>query len=203
MAHSMNRLGSRHLAIILIIAGVLMIAGALAMIVENIHADNESGERQAAICQSLNETFAQGTHAAPEGDMPIAKVDGVSYLGMLEIPSLGLSLPVQATWDAGNARISPVRWSGSAYDDDLVIAGQAYQSQFGNIGQLQKGDQLVLTDIYGNRLEYQVVGKYNIDKGATFDASDEDTDLLLCTYTTDGLSGICVSCARTMYGSEE
>lgn len=198
MARGMTTLRARLLSALLLAAGALMIVRALVLAVNNVQADRESGAGQVTIEQALTEQIAQGTHAAPEGDMPIAEVDGISYIGLLEIPTLGLSLPVQSTWNDQSARVSPARWSGSAYDDNLVIAGQAYQSQFGNIGQLQAGDSLALTDIYGNRLEYDVVEQYTIDGDAVIDTSGADSDLLLCTYTADGLYGTCVSCESTL-----
>ncbi len=188
----------RHLSTFLLIAGSLVVVGALALLVRNVWEDYQSGRQEAAVAQELERQIASGTHGLPEGEMPVAEVDGLSYVGLLDVPSLGLSLPVQASWSAESARISPGRWGGSAYDDDLVIAGEAYKSQFGDIGRLQPDDEVGFTDIYGNRLKYRVIDQYTPSANAVVDTSQGDGDLLLCTYAADGQFGVYVSCERDL-----
>ena len=47
--------------------------------------------------------------------MPEETIDGRSYIGVLEIPSLSLQLPVIGSWSYAELREAPCRYAGSAY----------------------------------------------------------------------------------------
>ena len=53
--------------------------------------------------------------------MPVVMVDGVAYIGVLEIPALELTLPVTGEWSYDRLKIALCRYAGSAYLDNLVI----------------------------------------------------------------------------------
>ena len=48
-----------------------------------------------------------------EQDMPVIEIEGNFYIGVLEIPSLELSLPVMADWDYEKMKIAPCHYYGS------------------------------------------------------------------------------------------
>ena len=54
-------------------------------------------------------------------EMPTMELNGYDYIGVLEAPSLELTLPVMDRWDYERLKISPCRFSGKVYEDDLVI----------------------------------------------------------------------------------
>ena len=54
------------------------------------------------------------------------------YIGVLQIPSLDLTLPVISDWSYPALQIAPCRYEGSAYDGGMVIAGHNFDSHFGN-----------------------------------------------------------------------
>lgn len=90
----------------------------------------------------------------PQVEMPVAVIDGESYIGTVEIPSLGLSLPVMSEWSYPRLKKAPCRYSGSAYSDDLVIAAHNYKTHFHSLSQLQPGDEVLFTDADGNVFVY-------------------------------------------------
>ena len=51
----------------------------------------------------------------PQMPMPEETIDGRSYIGVLEIPSLSLQLPVIGSWSYAELREAPCRYAGSAY----------------------------------------------------------------------------------------
>ncbi len=199
---SMARPRGSFIGGLLSVAGILLVASAVALAFHNVMLDRGSRQAQAPILSELEAYVAGASRGAPEGNMPVAEVDGIQYVGILEIPSLGLSLPVQSTWDDDTAEVTVCRWSGTAYDDDLVIAGKAYSSQLGDVGDLRGGDEVVLTDMYGNRFEYRVVGLQEAFEGILREGEEQDADSLdgfdlsLCTYSSGGLSGLTVGCRR-------
>ena len=67
----------------------------------------------------------------PQMEMPVTTIDGVDYIGALEIPALKLTLPVAGDWSYALLDLAPCRYAGSAYLDDLVILGHNYRGFFG------------------------------------------------------------------------
>lgn len=194
-----------------ILAGVLLIAVAAGLLGYNLRAAS-AAERRAkeAAAQLLRqipndaESASDGAEAAypdyvlnPEMDMPIREVDGVSYIGLLEIPTLGVQLPVQGEWSYPGMKLSPGRYAGSAYLHDLVICGHNYQSHFGRLDQLQAGDAVFFTDTDGNRFAYQVVEKEILAPTAVEEMVAGDWDLTLFTCTVGGASRVTIRCAMT------
>ncbi len=136
------------------------------------------------------------------GDMPVVDVEGRSFIGTVQIPSLGLLLPIQNEWGKENARVSVCRYMGSAYDDDLIIAGHNYVEHFGNLNQLATGDSVIVTDMNGKSFYYEVsnietLGAYDVMK-----MESGDWDLTLFTCTVGGANRVTVRCEATGEVSE-
>ena len=72
----------------------------------------------------------------PQMEMPVTTIDGVDYIGALEIPALKLTLPVAGDWSYALLDLAPCRYAGSAYLDDLVILGHNYRGFFRDLSQL-------------------------------------------------------------------
>ena len=63
----------------------------------------------------------------PDMEMPTQEIEGNDYIGVLEIPSLGLSLPVMSEWSYPRLKLAPCRYHGSAYTGSLTIAAHNYR----------------------------------------------------------------------------
>ena len=119
----------------------------------------------------------------PEMEMPTVEVNGQECVGMIEIPALGLKLPVISEWSDAKLKKAPCRYSGSAYLKNMIIAGHNYRTHFSGIKRLNPGDSVVFTDADGNVFSYEVaeietVGGYDIEK---MEAGDWDLTLFTCT----------------------
>ena len=149
------------------------------------------------------ETAAEGETEAlapltfPSSEMPAAEVDGAWYIGTLEIPVLGLSLPVMSTWSYENLRMAPCRYAGSAYDDSLVIAAHNYRAHFGTLKNLTPGDPVIVTDMDGNRFSYEVAAVEVLEAGDVEDMLSEEWALSLFTCTYGGQTRLTVRCDKT------
>ena len=132
----------------------------------------------------------------PKMDMPVTKANGQSYIGVLEIPSLGLTLPVISEWDYARLKKAPCRYAGSAYTDDLVIAAHNYKSHFGNLKQLVPGSRVSFTDAVGNRFEYRVVLTETLMPNDVEEMKSGEFDLSLFTCTVGGSYRVTVRCDR-------
>ena len=116
-------------------------------------------------------------------EMPTVEVNGQECVGMIEIPALGLKLPVISEWSDAKLKKAPCRYSGSAYLKNMIIAGHNYRTHFSGIKRLNPGDSVVFTDADGNVFSYEVaeietVGGYDIEK---MEAGDWDLTLFTCT----------------------
>ena len=73
----------------------------------------------------------------PEMEMPTVEVNGQECVGMIEIPALGLKLPIISEWSDAKLKKAPCRYSGSAYLKNMIIAGHNYRTHFSGIKRLK------------------------------------------------------------------
>lgn len=191
------------LGYVYILLGVLLL-GSAAYIVknnldENAQAGKASDELLSGVIQQVPDTvLASEDH----GDMPVVDVEGRSFIGTVQIPSLGLLLPIQNEWGKDNAKVSVCRYEGSAYEDDLIICGHNYSEHFGTLNELATGDSIIVTDMNGKSFYYQVVnietlGAYDVEK-----MESGEWDLTLFTCTVGGSNRVTVRCEATGEVSE-
>lgn len=132
----------------------------------------------------------------PDMAMPSRIIDGIAYIAALEIPALGLELPVADDWDYEKLRSAPCRYAGSAYRDTLVIAGHNYAAHFGSLYKLAAGDAVVLSDMDGNVFRYEVAEILTLEATAVQAMRESEYDLTLFTCTSDGFARVAVRCLR-------
>ncbi|MBS6846516.1 MAG: sortase, partial [Firmicutes bacterium] len=130
----------------------------------------------------------------PDMEMPTVQIDGEAYIGVLEFPSLSVSLPVISDWSAAKLRTAPCRYTGSAYRDNLVIAGHNYRTHFGKLQNLSLGDTVLFFDADGNQFAYEVAGVEELDSTAIEEMVTGDWDLTLFTCTVGGTTRLAVRC---------
>lgn len=177
--------------------GLLLIAAALLLTVYNIRESDWAGsesEEMVVRMESLTADLPERLETEkkelvpeyvknPEMEMPTVEVNGQECVGMIEIPALGLKLPVISEWSDAKLKKAPCRYSGSAYLKNMIIAGHNYRTHFSGIKRLNPGDSVVFTDADGNVFSYEVaeietVGGYDIEK---MEAGDWDLTLFTCT----------------------
>ena len=144
--------------------------------------------------EALEEAFVPDYVLNPEMAMPEETIDGRNYIGVLDIPALGLSFPIISEWSYDALQIVPCRYSGSAYLDNLVIAGHNYRSHFVSLPQLQPGDTVTFTDMDGNVFSYEVSSLETLSPYAVSDMTSGDWDLTLFTCTVGGQSRLAIRC---------
>ena len=131
-----------------------------------------------------------------QSEVKTITVGGYDYIGTMEIPTLGLSLPIMSDWDYEKLDVAPCRQFGTIQTDDLVIAGHNYRRHFKYLYKLEAGDSVYLTNAAGTVIEY-VVAKNRTLKATEVDTvqnSEYDLVLYTCTYT--GAERVVVFCER-------
>ena len=209
--------GKTRMGNILLAAGALFLTAALLLTGSNLYETYQAGqaserlfqevfsriESQSQDADSLSQAVLAGGEEEtpeyllnPEMEMPVEEIEGNGYIGLLEIPALGLSLPVMSEWSYQNLKLAPCRYSGSAYTGNFTIAGHNYSTHFGPIGGLNAGDSITFTDMQGNRFAYAVQVVETLEATAVADMVGEEWDLTLFTCDLSGESRITVRCLQ-------
>lgn len=204
--------------------GAALILSALVLLLHNRYADARAGREaetllagveaaissQTAAEQEKNRPRGQETRPTGEEngtestaaealdpEMPVAMLEGYGYVGYVEIPALGLKLPVMSDWDYTRLEIAPCRQFGSSRTDDLVIAAHNFESHFGRLKEMSLGNTVTFTDMAG------IVNTYRAEMIETLSPKDVEAvqnsgyDLVLYTCTRDGQERVAVFCNRT------
>lgn len=133
----------------------------------------------------------------PEVKMSTVTVNTVEYIGILNIPSIDITLPVTGDWNYYDLRMAPCCYSGSAYNGNFVICAHNYAEHFGNIQNLAEGDELFFTDVEGNTFYYTVSYVDVLQPTDVEDMISENCDLTLFTCNFTGQNRITVRCSKT------
>lgn len=188
--------------------GLLLIAAALFLSayneMESHEARNSAQQVIAQMCQTLPTETAAETEApaVPEylldanREMPVQTINGRDYIGVLTIPSLELELPVLSQWDYPALKVAPCRYSGSLYQDNLIICAHNYASHFGKLKNLRVGDTAIFTDMDENIVSFQLAAQETIQPEDLEAMEAGDWDLTLFTCTVGGQSRVTVRFVR-------
>lgn len=181
--------------------GSVLIAGAVWLTVYNIWIERRAGQAADGVyVQLLAEEAEAGETEVPmyvrypDMEMPTVEVDGNLYIGTLEIPALELSLPVMSEWSYPKLKIAPCRYTGSAYQNNMVIAAHNYATHFGQLKNLTPGDSILFTDADGNLFSYQVGELEVLGPTDIEDMVDSGWELTLFTCTYGGKTRLTVRC---------
>lgn len=188
---------------VLITVGVMFLAAAMALAAYNIWDDRRAAEESETILEQVevlipeavtreeNEKIEDPSERVipdyildPNREMPVIRIDGYEYIGVLDVPSLSLSLPIMSSWDDTRLKISPCRYKGSAYQGNLIIAGHNYKSHFRSLKTFTGGETVIFTDADGNRFTYEVVEAEILDGSDVerMESGEWDLTLFTCTY---------------------
>lgn len=130
----------------------------------------------------------------PDMDMPEVEVDGLSCIGVLEIQSLDIHLPVTSTFNYALMKQAPCRYYGSIYKNNMVIAAHDSWFHFGRIHTLKSGDSVKFTDASGNEFEYSVDTIDVVSPESVDDVTSGKWTLTLFTCTLDAQNRVVVRC---------
>ena len=121
-------------------------------------------------------------------------INGLEYVGYLEIPTLNLNLAITKNYSYESLKISPSIYYGSIKSKNLVICGHSYKAHFGSLYKLKKGDTIIFTDISNNKYVYEVELIEELSPTSIKEMIESDFDLTLYTCTTDTLKRVVVRC---------
>lgn len=207
----------RTAGVICMVLGGALLLGAAGLLnlnrQEESRADRESAQVMVRLRQEMEQAaLPEETRTEPEQspgaeetplpdpagrEMPTLEIDGQAYIGYLELPTLGLSLPVMSEWSYPKLRVAPCRYWGSAYDDSLVILAHNYDRHFGRLQELAIGDPVQFIDADGVIYQYTVEKQEILEKPDVEKMVDSGYDLTLFTCTYGGRHRVTVRLRRT------
>ena len=132
----------------------------------------------------------------PEMEMPVLSVDGEDYIGTLEIPALGMELPIISEWSYQSLKKAPCRYFGSAYLDNMVVAGHNYSSHFKGLENVPMGAKVLFKDIDGNEFLYYVSAIEVLPPTAVEEMTSGEWDFTLFTCNATGTYRIAIRCDK-------
>ncbi len=156
---------------------------------------DEMGSRQASVTQME----VQSDEEAQARQLSVLELDGAYYVGLLTIPTLDRTLPVQSDWSEEKLKHSPCRYSGSLEEGELVVAAHNYKNHFGGINRLSVGDSVIFTDLDEKQYFYEVQEISTVDAADIEGMTQSGYDLSLFTCNYDRSLRITVRCMR-VYG---
>ena len=197
--------------------GLLLLAAALFLWAYNGQESRRAGDSAQQVITELTQSLTQqppaeaGAEAEQEEapavklpeylldaqrEMPEKTVNGLAYIGVLSIPSLNLELPVLSQWSYPNLKVAPCRYSGSLYQNDLIICAHNYASHFGRLKTLQPGDTLLFTDMDDQVVTFQMVERETLEPDDEEAMTTGQWDLTLFTCTPGGQTRVTVRFQR-------
>lgn len=175
----------RKLGTALLIAGVCFLFIPV-ILFSHYKIEDQKLEREALRIASLMEPLMpqrSQAYASDDADRLTAspkalEIEGQSYMGLLEIPSLGRSLPLLRSAFGASSKGLPYRLEGRAETKNLVLYSYGYPSLFGGLKKFPVGSQIDFVDLEGHTYSYLV----------TDQATTASLDAFLETLAPSGLT---------------
>ena len=118
-----------------------------------------------------------GSAGAGRDPMVSVSIDGIDIVGCLEIPSLGIMVPVTSGEDDIKGFVRYV--SGSAAAGKLMLEG-GKEDALKDIEKAMPGESVIFTDMDGVRYTYSVVTQYHLKEWG-----EGNNDLMVCCSTDE------------------
>ena len=173
-----KRLSIRKICVLM---GIALIVAGIVVTVFWLCRVNRAFKMSEYYVTSLNSIIPEPVGAVPESrrdnTMATLSVDGIDFVGILEMPRFESALPVCEDW--GSVSKYPCRFDGSVYDRTLKIGLTSQKGQFDFYREISVGDAVSFIDAEGNRFGYRV-SDIRYEKSASLDAlTAKDSSLTL------------------------
>lgn len=187
---------------LLFILGIGMILASLCFVLILGIRMHLGAQKSQKIVSQMTALLPEGTQNVPgiypNSGMPVLALDGVDYVAMLAVPAFGVTLPVSDKWDSKNLYSAPSRFSGSAYDNTLVIGGADSPQQFFFCDEIDNGSVITVTDMTGAQFAYTVSRVDRAKHAETQWLVSADFDLTLFCRDAYSLEYIAIRCVSAL-----
>ena len=186
--------------LILVLAGLLLVAVALGMHLMQKKQDALAGQTAQMLLQQLELNrlvIHQESNESPVDETPavMPEKEYMDYrmLGSVQVSSVGVKLPVLSSWDEQMLKIAPCRYSGSIPEQNMIIMGHNYKSHFTPLHQVNVGDEVIFEDVAGIIYRYRVATIETLHRSQG-ELLPSDYPLTLFTCTPGGINRLVIRC---------
>ena len=154
----MKKIIKRDIPKICILMGAFLLAVGIFVLIFWQYSIDSSIQKSKTYVQTIRTLIPepQGTvlEQRRNNSMSSLSIEGIDFVGILEMPQHKSVLPVCADW--GNVTKYPCKFSGSVYDRTIKIGATSQKGQYDFYREISVGDAVVFTDTEGNRYTYKV-----------------------------------------------
>ncbi len=170
---------------LIIFIGIICVGYSSVLFVQNQLDEKNAKEYSATVVEQFmgeNDGNSGENDDILQGGSTIS-IDDELYIGVLEIPSLDLVLPVQSEWSYAKLKNTPCAYTLEPF----IIAAHNYDAHFGRIKNLEIGDQVIYTDVNYDVWYYKVEVVEILNGTDVLEMLDTEYDLTLftCNYNNN------------------
>ena len=173
---------SNIILLILVLIAIILIV-TIGRIISN---RNQNDENLKQVISQVNENIQTDT----DGEIPYIEYQGYQVIGLIQISKINLEYPILIETTKDSLTKSITRFGNGEVNGvgNLCLAGHDYinNSMFGGINKLENGDEILITDLYGNKVTYTVFDKYTTNPDDTsvlesVDSNKREVTLITCS----------------------
>lgn len=199
---------------VLVALGLVLICAAGIMYGLNERQDVLAGQSAQALLTELNYELQLNPDFGPTTPAPAASqapqaptatpesspepvrttLSGYDLLGVIEVPDVGVELPVLSEWSYDLLKVAPCRYSGTLSGGDLILLGHKYKRHFAPLHKCEVGDTVRFTDAGGTVWTYQVDQIETLHKSEAERLPSPDHQLTIFTCTPGGENRLVLRC---------
>ncbi len=183
-----------------ILPGVVLVLCSLGFMmflhISTITAQRQTAETVEYIKKVLPSKTIGSVDSYSSMQMPSLEFNDRNIIGLLEISATDTTLPIDGMWNTKNLISIPQRFSGTVYDNSLVVGGYDRKEQFDCLKKIDIGNTVTVTDMTGSQFSYKVES-IERKKNATKEVlQDSSSDLTLFVRDSDSSDYIIVRCLQ-------
>ena len=182
------------------IAGISLLALSLGMLLLSGVLQKQWAAEARETAELLSTYLPQIQNGLPDDrvnpTMPVLEIDGNNYAGTLEIPAYDTFLPIGGQWSRTKILRYPCIYTGSIFDDSLILGGSDAPGQLDFMKKISNGDLLWITDMTGIRMCYEVSAIERTTDVSAEHLSKKESDLILFVRNTYAFDYTVVRCTR-------
>ena len=194
----------RKLGVLLIAIGILMVIAGSFLLFHNRAEADQSAAFAEKVLPPLTEKIVIAKETAeyvplpvpdPVREMTVTEIDGYYYVGILSIPSIEYTQPIMSDWSYTLLNVSACRFSGSVFQDNLVICAHNYDGLHRKLASLSVGAEVVFTDMDGAVWRYTVAGIETLNPDQIEEMTESEYPLTFFTCTYGGQTRLTLRCS--------
>lgn len=185
---------------ILVFIGITLIIASGIIIITNNYEDNKAKENSKIVLKNLKDNIKEQTKDKSNTNIKptsiskqdnTIKIDNNKYIGIITIPKLNIELPIMSNYNEEKLKIAPCLYYGTI-SNKIIICAHSYRSHFGTLSKLSQNDKIVITNVDGENIIYEVLEIEVLDSNDIKKMINTEFDLTLYTCTNDGTKRITV-----------